>query len=91
MEESCAAQGVGEGREGRGEREGEEGSFSVQSMFGEPWVEKEARIARLQSELSGRPPPGYTYRVLPCLVKTGESLLQVDARSHAFPPSSRGG
>ncbi|KAL3910004.1 MAG: hypothetical protein SGPRY_009218, partial [Prymnesium sp.] len=37
---------------------------------------KEARIARLQSELSGRPPPGYTYRVLPCLVKTGESLLQ---------------
>ena len=58
-------------------------------VFGERWQEKHARL--LQIAHLAKPPPGCLYRVLPCLVKTGDSLLQVGAHSarRAHPTSAR--
>ncbi len=50
----------------------------VRAVFGERWEDAHARLVRAhaESENGGAPPPGFGYRILPCLVKTGEGLLQ---------------
>ena len=50
----------------------------MRAVFGERWEDAHARLVRAhaESENGGAPPPGFGYRILPCLVKTGEGLLQ---------------
>jgi len=64
------------GEAGGDEATGEQAQ-RVRQAFGERWEEKHTRLANLHQRTSGvRPPAGFCYRVLPCLVKTGDSLLQ---------------
>ena len=42
----------------------------------EVWAEKRARLVARHEAAAGAAAAGFCYRILPCLVKTGDSLLQ---------------
>ena len=49
----------------------------VHRVFGESFEARAARLAALhQRQVGARPPDGFCYHVLPCICKTGDSLLQ---------------
>ena len=60
----------------KAEMEPAEASLRVRQMFGELWEERDGRICAAYQRAKGSPPPGFAYRTLPCLVKTGDPLLQ---------------
>ena len=52
-------------------------------VFGESWEGMQRRLVGLhQRSARTRPPQGYTTRIVPCLVKTGDSLLQEQFAIH---------